>query len=205
MAELTNPVALAALKAYDNASRELSNLQDNLPDADKEGAVDVWVTKAQMQWKITAENWEAAGVTDRAWHHVEHFFMKILPEVCKKSLQAVFVEYNKLAEHAMEFDFDIVPLAIPKSLKQCGTSSSQRAGSHVASSPAHTRQKSLVPPANLSHQPTLASQTHKPPVLPADPPHPVSPMPVSPQSASPPKTPPRTESSSVIPLPQNAL
>ncbi|SJL17302.1 uncharacterized protein ARMOST_20851 [Armillaria ostoyae] len=199
MAEPTDPVALTALTAYDGTSHALSELQDHLPDVDEEGAVDAWVTKAQMEWKIAAENWEVAGVTDRAWHQVERSFMKILPEVHKKSLQAVFVEYNELVECAMEFDFDVVPLAIPKTHKQRGTSSSQRAGSHVAASPAPSHQKSLVPLANLSHQSTPTSQTPKPPVLPVDLPRPVSPMLVPPKSASPPMTPSPTKLSSVAP------
>ncbi|SJL08191.1 uncharacterized protein ARMOST_11554 [Armillaria ostoyae] len=199
MAEPTDPAALAALEAYDDASHALSDLQDNLPDPDLEGAVDAWVTNAQLQWQIAARNWEAAGVTDRAWRRVEQTFMKILPEVREKSLRTAFVEYNELAERAMQFDFDVVPLPIPKSLKQRGTSSSQRAGSRVASSPTHTRQKSLVPPSNISHHTTPASQTPKPPVLPADPPRTVSPMPVPPKSASPPTTPPPTKPSSVAP------
>ncbi|KAK0430320.1 hypothetical protein EV421DRAFT_1913035 [Armillaria borealis] len=199
MAELTDPAALAALKAYDDASRELSSLQDNLPDADEEGAVDAWVTKAQIQWQLAAKNWEAAEVTDRAWRRVERTFMKILPEVREKSLRTAFVEYNELAERAMQFDFDVVPLPIPKSLKQRGASSSQRAGSHVATSPASSRNKSLVPPPNLARQATPASQTPKPPVLPAIPPRQVSPTPVSPKPASPPTTPPQTKPSSVTP------
>ncbi|PBK78934.1 hypothetical protein ARMSODRAFT_1011455 [Armillaria solidipes] len=199
MAEPTDPVALAALTAYDGASRALSHLQDNLPDADEEGAVDAWVTKAQTQWQIAAKNWEPAGVLDRAWRRVERTFMKILPEVREKSLRTTFVEYNELAERAMQFDFDVVPLPILKSLKQRGTSSSQRAGSHVASSPALSRQKSLVPLPDLSRQSTPASQTPKPPVLPATPPRQIPPMPVPPKSASPPTTPPPTKPSSVAP------
>ncbi|PBK58924.1 hypothetical protein ARMSODRAFT_983439 [Armillaria solidipes] len=199
MAEPTDPVALAALTAYDGASHALSALQDNLPDADEEGAVDAWVTKAQTQWQIAAKNWEAAGVLDRAWRQVEHTFMKILPEVREKSLRTAFVEYNELAERAMQFDFDVVPLPIPKPHKPRGASSSQRAGSHVAASPAPSRQKSLVPPANLARQATPASQTPKPPVLPATPPRQISPMLVPPKSASPPTTPPPTKPSSVAP------
>ncbi|PBK60269.1 hypothetical protein ARMSODRAFT_982386 [Armillaria solidipes] len=220
MAEPTDPAALVALKAYDDASHKLSSLQDNLPDMDEEGTVDAWVMKAQIQWQIAAKTWEAAEVTDRAWHRVEQTFMKILPEVCEKSLRTMFVEYNELAEHAvhgtpysyfrltdffLQFDFDVVPLPILKSLKQCSASSIQRAGSHVAASPAPSRQKSLVLPLNLVCQATLASQTPKLPVLPADPPHPVSPVPVPPKSASPLRTPPQMEPLSVVPLLQNVL
>ncbi|SJL14680.1 uncharacterized protein ARMOST_18145 [Armillaria ostoyae] len=179
MAEPTDPAALAALKAYDDASRELSALQDNLPDADEEGAVDAWVTKAQIQWKIAAKNWEAAEVTDRAWRQVERTFMKILPEVREKSLRTAFVEYNELAERAMQFDFDVVPLPIPKAHKLRGTSSSQRVGSHLAASPVLSRQKSLVPPATLSCQSTPASRAPKQPIPPATPPRQVSPAPVT--------------------------
>ncbi|SJL06230.1 uncharacterized protein ARMOST_09566 [Armillaria ostoyae] len=200
MAKPTDPAALAALKAYDDASRELADLQDHLPDADEEGAVDAWVTKAQIQWHIAAKNWEDAEVTDRAWRRVERTFMKILPEVREKSLRTAFVEYNELAERAMQFDFDVVPLPIPKAHKLCGTSSSQRAGSHVAASPAPLRQESLVPPPILARQSTPASQTPKQPIPPATPPRPISPTPVSPKSASPPTTPPQTKPLSVTPL-----
>ncbi|KAK0184227.1 hypothetical protein F5146DRAFT_1145640 [Armillaria mellea] len=128
MAESTNPNEAAALKAYHEASQVLSSLQDNLPDADEEGAVDAWVTKAQQYWHIAANNWRVAGIHE-------------------SGIQAAMPTYNDLAEQVMDFDFDMVPLPVPKSQKQHGASSTQQFSSHLVSSPACSQ---TMAPALLS-------------------------------------------------------
>ncbi|KAK0197642.1 hypothetical protein F5146DRAFT_1130511 [Armillaria mellea] len=159
MAEPTDPAELTALKAYDEASHSLSDLQDNLPDADEEGSVDTWVTEAHQQWQIAAKNWKLAGVLDRAWRRVERSFMKVLPVIREGSLQAAVPEYNNLAERAMEFDFDVVPLPIPKSQKQRGPSSNRGLGSHSSSSPVQLRPKPTAPSTVPSQHTTPVAQT----------------------------------------------
>ncbi|KAK0183742.1 hypothetical protein F5146DRAFT_1147230 [Armillaria mellea] len=128
MAESTDPNKAAALKAYHEASQVLSSLQDNLPDVDEEGAVDAWVTKAQQYWHIAANNWRVAGIHE-------------------SGIQAAMPTYNDLAEQVMDFDFDMVPLPVPKSQKQHGASSTQRFSSHLVSSPACSQ---TMAPALLS-------------------------------------------------------
>ncbi|KAK0184129.1 hypothetical protein F5146DRAFT_1145771 [Armillaria mellea] len=135
MAESTDPNKVAALKAYDGASHAISELQDNLPDVDDEGSVDAWVTKAHQHWQIAVKNWKSAGVLDES------------------GLQTAMLEYNALAERAMEFDFDVVPLPVPKLQKRSSVSSGQRQGSHLASSPIQSRSSSNVPTADPSIMP----------------------------------------------------
>ncbi len=101
MAEPTDPAEVAALKAYDDAYSKLVDLQENLPDADAEGAVDAWVLNLHALWKILRLNWARAGISSRAWRGVETTLVETLPNIHEDSITMAFVEYNELVARAV--------------------------------------------------------------------------------------------------------
>ncbi len=105
MAEPTDPAELAALQAYDDAYSKLVVLQENLPDADAEGAVNAWVLNVHSLWKILRLNWARAGISSRAWRGVETTLVETLPNIHEDSISVAFVEYNELVARAVRLIF----------------------------------------------------------------------------------------------------
>ncbi|PBK89739.1 hypothetical protein ARMGADRAFT_1083185 [Armillaria gallica] len=118
MAEPTDPAEVTTLKAYDDACSKLVDLQENLPDADAEGAVDAWVLSVYSSWQIVWANWAKASISSRAWRGVETTLVEMLPNIHEDSITMAFVEYNELVVRVRQ----------------------------SASSPLQTRQKSVAPP-----------------------------------------------------------
>ncbi len=105
MAEPTDPAEVAALKAYDDAYSKLVDFQENLPDADVEGAVDAWVLNVHSLWNIVRTNWVNAGLSSRAWRGVETTLIETLPNLQEDSITVAFVEYNELVARAVGLFF----------------------------------------------------------------------------------------------------
>ncbi len=105
MAEPTDPAEVAALQAYDNAYGKLVDLQENLPDADVEGAVDAWVLNVHSLWKILRLNWARAGISSRAWRGVETTLVETLPNIHEDGISVAFVEYNELVARVVRLFF----------------------------------------------------------------------------------------------------
>ncbi|SJL06604.1 uncharacterized protein ARMOST_09946 [Armillaria ostoyae] len=162
MAEPTDPAELTVLKAYDDAYGKLTELQDNLPDADSEGTMDAWVLNMHSLWKIVGANWQKAGVSSRAWCGVETELVELIPKIHEDSITVAFTEYNKLVA--------------------CAKTPANQARSQVSSSPIQQHQESVAPPANLSRQTTLTLQTPKQLLPPATPPCQASSAPVMPKA-----------------------
>lgn len=105
MAEPTDPAEVATLKAYNDTYSKLVDLQENLPDADVEGAVDAWVLNLHALWKILRLNWARAGISSRAWRGVETTLVETLPNIHEDSITMAFVEYNELVARAVRLFF----------------------------------------------------------------------------------------------------
>ncbi|PBK92553.1 hypothetical protein ARMGADRAFT_1080615, partial [Armillaria gallica] len=156
MAEPTDPAEVAALKAYDDACSKLVDLQENLPDADAEGAVDAWVLSVYSSWQIVWANWAKAGISSRAWRGVETTLVEMLPNIHEDSITMAFVEYNELVARARQSGIKLFPLPVPEVPVGRQTPALQ-AGSQ-ASSPLQTHQKSVAPPTT-PRAPTPSEKT----------------------------------------------
>ncbi|KAK0445255.1 hypothetical protein EV421DRAFT_1734929 [Armillaria borealis] len=199
MAEPTDPVELAALNTYNDTYGKLANLQDNLPNPDFEGAIDAWVLNVHSLWKIMGANWEKAGISSRAWHGVETTLVETLPKIHEDSITIAFSEYNELRQN----EINIFPLPIPDCLLRQKTPAN-RARSQSSSSPALSCQKSVVPLANISRQPTQTPQRPKQPIPPVTSPHPALPTPVMLKEKTP-VPPPHEPASSLTKRPSSSM